>query len=274
MVTDSTHMDVHGAPEARASSIDRRGRFRAWLRRRRRDDRGVTLVEAAFITPVFMLMIFGIVEFSGYVMSRTSANAAVKAGTRASVVWGNKSMADREILKRMSQEGAGLVAGNDVIDEIKIWHADGFGDKPPEVCDESTECNWYENPNQPGGAYKLANLMTTEEAGQSMNRQMADCYFGFGAGLESNGSECTDEGYREDSGWPTGDRRVLEKHPDHSGTCIDPDDGHDMCASTDYVGIWMKVTHHYWTGFFGNAVTFETQAISKIESQNYDRPLS
>lgn len=234
--------------------------------RRRRDDRGATLVEAAFVTPVFLLLIFGIIEFSGYVMSRTSANAALKAGARAAVVWGDDPMADRQILKRMDREGSGLVAGNDVIEQIWVWKADGPNAERPGACDADHQCNLYAFPNQPSQAYSLANLPTTAEAGEEMGPTLADCHFGYGAGIPPE-SGCNDGG-RIDGGWPTGTRRVLEADPDRN--C--PTGSDDLrCASTDYVGIWMKVRHEFWTGFFGDSVTFEVQTIAKIESEDYDR---
>lgn len=33
----------------------------------------------------------------------------------------------------------------------------------------------------------------------------------------------------------------------------------------DYIGVWMKVVHDYYTGFFGSSVTFTDQSIIQIE---------
>ncbi len=38
-------------------------------------------------------------------------------------------------------------------------------------------------------------------------------------------------------------------------------------AGLDYVGVYVRSTHDYVTGFFGNSVTFEDQMILKVEPQ-------
>lgn len=241
------------------------GRLRARFRRRHRGDGGVAMIEAALVVPVFILLIFGIVEFSGYVSAKTAANAAVKAGARMAVVQGNSPMADREILHRMSTEGAGLVASNDVIEEIKIWKADSVDDDPPSNCSAATFCNRYVKPNQAGGAYHYADLpLTTDtDPAKPMGPDYADCYFGATSSTDLN---CTGGPYtRLDGGWPPDSRRTLEKPPG-TNTCND-----DSVCPPDLVGIWIKVRHQYYTQFFGSSVTVESKTISAIEPQGYDR---
>lgn len=241
------------------------GRLRAWLARRRRDDRGATLVEAAFVTPVFVLMLFGIFEFSGYVAAVTGANAAIKAGARMATVQGNAPMADREILRRMSVEGSGLVASNDVIEEIKIWHASALDEAPPTSCNAASQCNDYLNPNQSGGAYSRANLPLMDDSTPTaaLDPNVAECFFGYDTGMST--VDCPDSA-RYDKGWPPKTRRILEKAPDHVGACVGR-----QCDTTDLVGIWIKVRHDYYTGFFGQSVTVTSKTIAKIEPQGYDR---
>lgn len=256
-------------------STSRAGRARRWLRRNRRDDRGATMVEAAFVTPVFVLVLFGVIEFSGYVGAATGANAAVKAGARMATVQGNNGLADMHILRRMEREGAGMVASNDVIQEIKIWHASSRDEDPPETCNASTECNHYQDPNQPGGAYELAGLKTTLEDSDGsgpapMDTNHADCYFGWGTGITDAGG-CSDAGTRLDGGWPAPHRRILEKNPNTSGCPSPPQPSQpSQCDTTDLVGIWIKVRHDYYTGFFGQSVTVTSKTVAKIEPQGYD----
>lgn len=38
-------------------------------------------------------------------------------------------------------------------------------------------------------------------------------------------------------------------------------------SGLDYVGIYVRITHDYITGLFGNSVTFEDQMILKMEPQ-------
>ncbi|MCW2822914.1 MAG: pilus assembly protein [Marmoricola sp.] len=50
--------------------------------RRRRDQRGAVAVEAALVTPVLMLMLFGIVEMSLLMRDVVSISSSVRAGSR------------------------------------------------------------------------------------------------------------------------------------------------------------------------------------------------
>ncbi len=247
----------------------RAGRARSVCLGRRRDDRGATMAEAALVMPVFVLLLFGLFEFSGYIGAATGANAAVKAGARMATVSGDDPMADANILDRMNMEGAGLVASNDVVEEIKIWKAAGKDDEPPETCNDASNCNHYVNPNQPGGAYGKASLpLTTEEdPTATMSPDYADCHFGYGSGAsEENG--CT-EANRLDSGWPPGDRRIMTKNPNNPA--CGPNPSLPECQPTDMVGLWIKVRHDYYTGFFGESVTVTSKTIVQIEPQRYDK---
>ncbi len=52
------------------------------FRRRERNQRGAVAVEAALVTPVVCLMLFGIVEMSLLMRDVVSASSSVRAGTR------------------------------------------------------------------------------------------------------------------------------------------------------------------------------------------------
>lgn len=52
------------------------------MRRIRRDERGASAVEAAFVTPVILLLMVGILEFGFFFKDSLSASQAVKAGVR------------------------------------------------------------------------------------------------------------------------------------------------------------------------------------------------
>ncbi len=54
----------------------------AAMRRRRGDDRGVTMVEAAFILPVVLLVFFSIIEFGLYFAAVSTTSSSTRAGAR------------------------------------------------------------------------------------------------------------------------------------------------------------------------------------------------
>ena len=245
------------------------GRLRARLRHRRRDDRGSTLVEAAFVMPVFILMIFGIFEFSGAIMTRTGENSAIKGGARMAVVAGNDAMADRQILLRMGKEGSGI--SQDHIDQVIIWHvtvnpATGkfTNPTPPASCPKGSGCNLYANPQTPAtGAFARAALPMSVSPSLATSDN-ADYYFGCDT---STPQGIIDSASKLDCGWEPPKRRIAERSPSY--TCTSNSDA--KCAATDLVGISITVTHQYYTGFFGKQVTLTMQTIAAIEPQGYDK---
>ncbi len=82
----------------------RTGKHRSWAARRRNDE-GATMVEAAFVMPIFVLFLFGIIEFSGFLLSKEGTTNAVQAGARTASVQGNDAMADQQILVRLARRG-------------------------------------------------------------------------------------------------------------------------------------------------------------------------
>lgn len=216
--------------------------------------------------PIFILMIFGVLEFSGIVMTKTGANSAVKGGTRMAIVSGSDAMADRNILLRIAKDGSGM--RQDHIDQIIIWHASGPQDTPPASClsatgfhPVTTGCNVYNDPqDSTQGAFHLASLPPSI-APAPVTAGNSDYYFGCTGPTDPVG------GPKRDCGWPPKDRRILEQSPTY--TCVGSSD--PKCAPTDWVGIYMKTTHNYYTGFFGSQATVSNQTLAALEPQGYDK---
>ena len=79
------------------------------------------MVEAAWVMPVFMLFLFGIIEFPGYLLAKEGTTDAVQAGARMASVQGNDAMADQQILLRMADEAGSIPDGE--IEQIVVWRA-------------------------------------------------------------------------------------------------------------------------------------------------------
>lgn len=252
-------------------------RTRAWTAKRRRDDRGTTLVEAAIVTPVFILVILGIFEFSGYVMARSSMNAAVQAGARVAVVAGNEDLADQAILERMSREGAAASEGTNVILEIKIWRVDRPEDEEPVNADcyqigqpsppaTSAKCNLYINPNKSSmsanAAFPRAQLpiYDPETDTGGITSAYADYWFG------CTGAGDPEIAHKYDCGWPPATRINTAATPPG---CIPADPPVPPCRGPDTVGIHIKLRHYFYTGFFGDYVDMEATSYSTIEPQRF-----
>lgn len=255
--------------------------------RRPRDDRGATLVETAFVLPVFLFLVFGLFELSGYVMARSSMNASVQAGARLAVVAGDDNMADQRILERMEHEGAGIEAGTDDIVKVKIWHAHFTWEDPPldSSCfkfggplpavdpsdPDSRACNLYLDPNRPGynsdAAFQRANLPAFDPDTDTPPIDATFANWWFGCNPE-DGVNYTDHKY--DCGWPPTTRRNLTGPPNCTPE-EDPPASDDPCRPTDLIGIYIEVRHHLYTGLFGSEVTMHSKVISSIEPQKFDR---
>ena len=75
-------------------------RQRSGVRTRRcADDGGAVLVEAALITPLFVFLLFGTLEFGGLFKDYLTMNDASASGARAAAIAGNDANADYQILQ-------------------------------------------------------------------------------------------------------------------------------------------------------------------------------
>ena len=115
------------------------------LRARSRDQRGVTVVEAAFITPVFFVLVLGMIEIGLAMNDYLSLANASRAGARVASASGNDVYADYGILRAVEREAAAL--NEDQIDIIVVYKPTNFGEAPTATCQAgnavSGVCNVY-----------------------------------------------------------------------------------------------------------------------------------
>lgn len=112
--------------------------------------RGAALIEAAFVTPVFMLLVLGVMEI-GLVMNDDLALAhTVRAGTRVASASGNDIYADYGIIKAVVRESSALP--REQIKLIVVYRATRYGEEPSASCkagmsqtlsSSGTACNVY-----------------------------------------------------------------------------------------------------------------------------------
>src|SRR6187431_1052747 len=84
------------------------------------------------MAPLFIALVFGIIEVGGALKSYSSASNAVRAGGRMASVAGNDANADQQIMARVGKEAAGLGKGE--VQYVIIWNATGPGDDVPAAC--------------------------------------------------------------------------------------------------------------------------------------------
>jgi hypothetical protein len=91
---------------------------------RRRDERGVALVEASIVSLLFFTLLFGIIEsglaFRDYL---TTANIT-RSGARVASGHGNEAQADYIIVQALKKASAGI--GNGTVNYVVVFKATGF----------------------------------------------------------------------------------------------------------------------------------------------------
>lgn len=108
-------------------------------------ERGATLLEAVIVTPIFFMLIFGIIEVGLAMSDNLALSHATRAGSRVASASGNDIYADYGILQSVARESAAIPRNQ--IDHIVVYKAAGFGAPPSSTCREGTsvadECNVY-----------------------------------------------------------------------------------------------------------------------------------
>jgi hypothetical protein len=239
---------------------------RAWRRRRRANgDRGSVLVESALMIPILFFAIFAIFEFGGALLSYSTTSDLIRTGSRAAAVTGADPMADQQILVAMARNVDAIPDAE--LAYIVIWHSTGPGETAPTgLCAPATTsatvpnttsvgtgetgspahgaCNVYLKPSMPGGAFDMA-------LGKLVNP--ASFYFGCTSGMTT-----AQKTLKVDCNWLGASRRVVT-----TPLSVSPAHG------TDFVGIFAKADHAYYTKVVGTTLTITDQVIVPLEPEGY-----
>ncbi len=112
--------------------------------RNRRNERGASLVEAALIAPLFLLIIFFILEMGLVFRNSLTTDNASREGARAASAKGNESDADYFVLRTVQH---GLEAmGLEEVEYVVVFEASGPNSSLPDACKTgsvSNLCNHY-----------------------------------------------------------------------------------------------------------------------------------
>lgn len=103
------------------------------------------MVEAAFVTPVFMAMVLAVVELGLAMNSYLALAHSVRAGARTASASGNEIFADYGIISTVEREASALDSTQ--IQRIVVYKASTFGAAPTTTCQNGTPvvgvCNVY-----------------------------------------------------------------------------------------------------------------------------------
>ncbi len=95
--------------------------------RRLQGDRGTVVIEGVLVMPLFFLLIFGVIDYSGVFRDYESLTYLVQTGGRVAAVEVNRTDADYLVVSRIAAESFGLRQNS--IRRIVVWRAtdDGSG---------------------------------------------------------------------------------------------------------------------------------------------------
>lgn len=210
-----------------------------WLRPRRargsRDERGAIAVEAALVTPVILMLVFGIIEFSFALRDHVAVSSAVRVGAR------------------IASANAGAGPGD--------CPAPGPDLPVPPPCSPA---------NAPKFAQAAADAI--QRAGSAMPKDQIDYIFVYKANDKgypgANGSTtmpsspggCAAIGNCVVYKW----RPATDKFRYDQGTWVSTTV--DACVTTGHtLGVFMHTTHKFFTGMFGQTVTLADRSVMKFE---------
>jgi Flp pilus assembly pilin Flp len=211
---------------------------RVFSRSRLRDERGAVAVEAALITPILCLLVFGIIEFAFVLRDYSVVASDVRVGGRIASTGagfgpgvcdtsyadappctpGNSPALAQLAADAIQREGSAMPANQ--INYILIYQANDKGypgsngsTTMPSTCDGVANCvrfTWKQNANGGSGGFRYA-------GGTWKSASISACFPGTGS------------------------------------------------ASLDRVGVYMNATHNMMTGLFGGSLTISDHSAFDFE---------
>lgn len=201
------------------------------VRDHRDRERGATLVEAAFVTLPFMLVIFAILEFGLAFRTDLTVSNASQRGVRAASVGGRAPTADFQIIEAV-KDGLGD-GGIDSVERVIVYRATSPDDPVPAGCLAIT------NPIGPNGVSGSCNVYGPDAFIDPL--LLPD-------GSENPAWQCA-TGSRDEAWCPTTRAVSFSLGP------------------RDYVGVYVETTHEYITGFFGGDLQVDANNVSRLEPE-------
>lgn len=209
----------------------------------------MALVEAAFVTPVFFMLIFGVIEGGLYMNDYLGVSSATRAAARAASANGAIGQADMYTLVNLRRESAAL--SKKQIQYVVVYKANTFGAKPTATCQAGTSvagvCNVYRQQDIDRAVAQAAEIdaqEAAESAGQTRTLDASKMWFGcLTTGPNANQSP--------DRFWCPGTR--VDQRSGNGG------------AGPDYVGVYVQATHPWMTKMFGSTTTIRDQSVIQIE---------
>lgn len=187
-------------------------------------------MEAAFITPLFFALIFGILEFGLLFRNSLTTNNGSHEGARSASVSGRSPDADYLILRSVEH---GLAAmGLETLDYVIVFKASGPTATVPTACLTASQTYSAVNPAAPAcNRYTAADFF----------KEIKDPVTGVDTGNFHCGAQAVDRFWC----------------PTVRST--------SLTAGPDYVGLAVQTRHRFITGLFGSGRKLHATTIIRLE---------
>ena len=222
-------------------------------------DGGTAVIETALIGPVFLLLLFGTIEYGRAFFSYQAAVSAVQGASRGVQIANSNALADFNVLTSLVNGGRGFDFKS--IRYLVVWHASSdtadinveapgcaaglpsghaltSGEKPPNVSLPASTlgyCNVYDQA-------QIQAILANQAAQQQV----------FGCKITPTPSP--------DRYWCPVDRNT-------NNSPVGPPPLNLAQRPADYAGIYLVYDFQYATGIFGKTRTFKISSVSRIEPQ-------
>lgn len=214
------------------------GRPRCLLRRTGRDERGSVAVEAALVLPILIIVLFGIVEMSLMVRDKIAITAATRVGARAASTTAAVMSGPGDCQYRDSDAPL-CTTLNSPAPGLAELAADAIQSSGSSMSKDLIDYILVYQANDKG--YPGANGQTTMPASCSGYANCVKFRWVDGAGTDAAGR------FRYVNGsWAS--KSV------------------NACAGqADSVGVYLHITHRFFTGLFADSVGMDDRAVARFE---------
>jgi hypothetical protein len=223
------------------------------MRRRsfRRDQRGAAVVEAALVLPAIIALLFGMLEMGLYFKDTLTVSEATKDAAHIGAEYAADAGADYYILQQIQHMSLnGIVQEVVVYDAADVNPANQTAQNVPPGCLAPNITGVSQPYTNSGGTSYLTGAIGSCNvyiaAAGDFNHPLSD----FTGGLFANAMH-----------WPGASR--LQNTTD---TRYLPGNNQQAGNGPDFIGVWVKTTHQWMTGFVSTQPTQITdQAVFRIE---------
>lgn len=225
-----------------------------------RDQRGVAIVEAALVLPAVVMLLFGMLEAGLYFKDSLTVSEATKDAAHTGAMYAADAGADYYILHSVLHASL-----NGTVEEVIVYDAANVDPANSSAQAPSANCLGSVTGVPVGYTDSQGVLHTTGAIGS------CNVYLAKNGDFNHPLSDFTNGTFSNAMNWPgasrlqnTTDTRYLTgvNQPAGAGGCP----ASSSACGPDFIGVWVKTTHDWTTGFVATSPTTITdQAVFRIE---------